>query len=93
MESTVFSRHEWLKGFPPAQLVYIVYRRLREHGLRTTWLWINDKIVRRTRGFSVPSVSCVAPQLYVGGQHTRRGLAGMRETGHHGGDQHARGSG
>ncbi len=81
MESTVFSRHECLKGFPPAQLFYIVYRRLREHGLRTTWLWINDKIVRRTRGFSVPSVSRVAPHLYVGGQHRRRGLAAMRGLG------------
>ncbi len=81
MEQDVFETHSRLRACPPAHLVYIVYRRLREHGLRTTLRWIKDKILRRTRGFSPPELSQVAPDLYVGGQHTQRGLENMREAG------------
>jgi protein-tyrosine phosphatase len=81
LETTVFEKHERLGVFPPAKLAYIVYRRVVEHGSRTTWLWIKDKFVRRTQGFSVPSISRVAPHLYVGGQHSQRGLSAMRGLG------------
>ncbi|MCD6284775.1 MAG: hypothetical protein J7M39_02535, partial [Anaerolineae bacterium] len=81
MENSIFETHRRLKVFPPALLVYIVYRRLVEHGFRATWLWIWDKIVRRTKGFSVPAISRVAPNLYVGGQHRQRGLSRMRKLG------------
>ena len=67
--------------FPPFALVYILYRRLLEHGLRATYLWVQDKIVRRTRGFSPPHISRVQPNLYVGGQHRRQGMAPMRDLG------------
>lgn len=81
MDTSVFGLHARLKCFPPAQLLYIIYRRLREQGLHSTWLWLADKITRRTRGFSAPATSRVLPQLYVGGQHSRRGLAQMQELG------------
>ena len=81
MENSIFETHRRLKVFPPALLVYIVYRRLVEHGFRATWLWVWDKIVRRTKGFSVPAISRVAPNLYVGGQHRQRGLSRMRKLG------------
>lgn len=81
MDDAVFDVHERLKGFPPAQLAYIIYRRLIEHGVRPTAMWLADKVVRRTHGYSLPRISAVAPQLYVGGQHRRRGLAAMRERG------------
>ncbi len=81
MEQAIFERQTRLKTFPPCALVYIIYRRLLEHGLRTTSLWAQDKIVRRTRGFSPPHISRVQPNLYVGGQHRRRGLAQMRALG------------
>lgn len=81
MEPGVYVRHERLKKFPPAQLVYIIYRRLIEHGLSATYLWIMDKLVRRVKGFSPPQISEVIPGLYVGGQQTKRGLPQMRDLG------------
>ncbi len=81
MEDKVFKRHSRLRAFPPAQLAYIIYRRLREQGLHTTLRWVQDKVVRRFQGTS-PKESCeVAPGLHVGGQHTRRGLQRMRQEG------------
>jgi protein-tyrosine phosphatase len=61
--------------------MYIIYRRLVEHGLYTTHLWIKDKVVRRIQGFSPPEVSEVQPRLYVGGQHKLKGLKAMRALG------------
>ena len=81
MDQAIFEKQTRLKTFPPCELVYIVYRRLLEHGVRATFLWVQDKIVRRTRGFSLPHISRVQPNLYVGGQHRRRGLAQMRTLG------------
>ncbi len=81
MEQTIFETQTRLKTFPPCALFYIIYRRLLEHGVRATYLWVQDKIVRRTRGFSPPHISQVQPGLYVGGQHKRRGLAQMRDLG------------
>lgn len=81
MENDVFERHKRLQSCPPALFVYILYRRLVEHGLKTTWLWVKDKLVRRQQGFSIPEISQIAPHLYVGGQHRRHGLAAMREQG------------
>ncbi len=81
MERDVYIKHRQLADFPPAQLLYIIYRRLVEHGLYTTYLWIKDKIVRRIQGFSPPEVSEVQSRLYVGGQHKVKGLQAMRELG------------
>ncbi|MBN2393082.1 MAG: dual specificity protein phosphatase family protein [Anaerolineae bacterium] len=81
MEQAIFEKQTRLKTFPPCELVYIVYRRLLEHGVRATFLWIQDKILRRTRGFSPPYISRVQSNLYVGGQHRRHGLAQMRALG------------
>ena len=81
MEQTVFEKQTRFKTFPPLEMVYIVYRRLREHGARTTYYWLQDKVLRRTLGFSPPHISQVQPLLFVGGQHKRRGLARMRELG------------
>lgn len=81
MEQAIFEKQTRLKTFPPFALAYIIYRRLLEHGMRATYLWIQDKIVRRTHGFSLPHISRVQPNLYVGGQHRRRGLAQMRALG------------
>ncbi len=81
MQDAVFENHERLKGCAPALLVYILYRRLVEQGVRPTWLWLTDKLVRRMRGFSPPAISQVAPKVYVGGQHSHHGLAAMRALG------------
>lgn len=81
MEQPVFEKQMRFKTFPPLELVYIVYRRLREHGARATYYWVQDKVLRRTVGFSPPHISQVQPLLYVGGQHKQRGLARMRELG------------
>ncbi len=77
MDSETFEKHQRLMKFPPAQLTYIVYRRLIEQGVGPMRLWLRDKIARRMTGFSPREISEVEPGLYVGGQHTRGGLARM----------------
>jgi protein-tyrosine phosphatase len=81
LDENVYKTHARLKGCPPALLLYIIYRRLKELGPKPTWLWIKDKIKRRTLGFSPPEISRVTPHVYVGGQHKRHGLDAMREQG------------
>jgi len=81
MERAIFEKQTRLKNFPLCELIYIIYRRLLEHGVRATFLWVQDKIMRRIRGFSPPHISRVQPNLYVGGQHKRHGLAQMRALG------------
>ena len=81
METTIFEKQTRLGVFPPAKLLYILYRRLAEQGLRATALWVKDKVVRRMRGYSPADVSRVAPGLFVGGQQRIKGLAAMREMG------------
>ncbi|HQE91951.1 MAG TPA: dual specificity protein phosphatase [Anaerolineae bacterium] len=81
MEQAIFEKQGRFKTFPPLELVYIVYRRLCEHGVRPTCLWVQDKVLRRTLGFSPPPISQVQTLLYVGGQHRRHGLARMRALG------------
>jgi predicted protein tyrosine phosphatase len=60
--------HRLLKGLG------ILVWRVREQGLRVTALWAKDHALRLLRGMSPPATSCVAPGLYVGGQHYPRGL-------------------
>ncbi len=81
MEQAVFEHQTRLKTFPPGVFLYITYRRLREQGVRTTYYWLQDKVLRRIMGFSPPPMSRIQPLLYVGGQHKRHGLARMRELG------------
>ncbi len=81
LDSETFERHQRLMKFPPAQLTYIVYRRLLEQGVGPMRLWLRDKIARRMTGFSPQEISEVQPRLYVGGQHTRGGLARMLAAG------------
>jgi protein-tyrosine phosphatase len=54
--------------------ITIVAARLREQGLRTTALWFTERTTRIIVGVSPARTSRVAPNLYVGGQHQRRGL-------------------
>ncbi len=81
MDENVFATHTRLKGCPPALLMYIIYRRIKELGPKPTWLWLKDKLKRRSLGFSPPEISRVTQQIYVGGQHKRHGLQAMREHG------------
>lgn len=59
----------------------IVTARLREQGLRTTALWFTERTTRIIVGVSPARTSRVAPNLYVGGQHKRRGLKIMTARG------------
>lgn len=81
MKASVFKTHKRLQAYPPALFVYIVYRRLVEQGIRVSWLWIKDKLVRRIRGYSPPELSQVTDLLFVGGQHRHHGLQAMRDLG------------
>ena len=81
MNSSVFEKHAQLSAQPVVKLFYIIYRRLLEHGVWPTFLWVQDKILRRVLGFSPPRISRVQPNLYVGGQQRPHGLARMRALG------------
>jgi predicted protein tyrosine phosphatase len=69
----------------PIQLILkgirIVAARLREQGLRTTGLWFTERTMRILVGVSPARTSQVLPNLYVGGQHKRRGLKAMAARG------------
>lgn len=81
MEQSVFQRHQALSVFPPAKLIYIIYRRVREQGLRPTLLWAWDKLARRFSGVSPRGLSEIQPGLFVGGQQRAHGLPRMRAWG------------
>jgi len=55
--------------------------RLGVQGLRVTLLWLKDHLLRLVTGMSPPVTSCIAPRLYVGGQHYARGLRRMADLG------------
>jgi protein-tyrosine phosphatase len=59
----------------------ILFGRLREQGLRVTFLWMMDHALRLLTGMSPPSTSRIALNLYLGGQHYPRGLARMARLG------------
>ncbi len=81
MEQEVFTKHQKLSAFPAVKLSYIIYRRLKEHGIRPIFMWVEDKVLRRIRGVAPQASTQVQPLLYVGGQHRRRGLEQMRSWG------------
>ncbi len=67
--------HKLLKG------LRILSSRLRQQGLRVTALWAKDHALRFLTGMSPPATSRIAPNLYVGGQHYRRGLRRLANLG------------
>jgi Dual specificity phosphatase, catalytic domain len=59
----------------------IVPARLAQHGLRTTWLWLYEKVLRIVNGHSPAVTSKIGDWIYVGGQHYVRGLTRMQSGG------------
>jgi protein-tyrosine phosphatase len=57
--------------------ITIIPERLMNHGLRTTWLWLVEKVHRISKGVSPDQTSRVTDNLWVGGQHYPRGLSQM----------------
>ncbi|MFN2289708.1 MAG: dual specificity protein phosphatase family protein [Anaerolineae bacterium] len=51
----------------------ILWQRLTQQGVRTTFWWAMDHAVRIVTGAPIERVTRVAPQLYLGGQYRRRG--------------------
>ncbi|MBN1486832.1 MAG: dual specificity protein phosphatase family protein [Anaerolineae bacterium] len=81
MEQEVYYTQTKLSRFPVVQFFYVFYRRLLEHGIPATILWVYDKVARRVIGYSPTAVSRIQPYLYVGGQQYRHGLEKMRAEG------------
>lgn len=81
MDEKTFATQTRLNRLPPLKLGYILITRLRTQGVRTTLLWLWDKIGRQLYGFSPPNIAEVQPGLFVGGQHFKRGLKQMRALG------------
>ncbi len=81
MDPHVFDTHQRLTPYPFAKLIYIIYRRLREQGVRATTLWAWDKLYRRRHGVSPRTVCEIQPGFFVGGQQRAQGLAHMAEWG------------
>ncbi len=69
----------------PLQLISkglrIIVARLREQGIGTTMLWFTERTARIMVGVSPVRTSRVMPNLYVGGQHKKRGLKRMKARG------------
>ena len=51
----------------------ILTGRIRDQGLRTTFLWALDHAVRIVCGAPIRKLSQITPQIHLGGQHNRRG--------------------
>ncbi len=64
-----------------AAAVNLLRSRLREQGFRVTAWWAADHAVRILTGANIRRVSRITPQLYVGGQHRRRGWGRMQRWG------------
>jgi predicted protein tyrosine phosphatase len=56
----------------------ILIGRLRDQGFGTTWLWFTERTTRIIVGVSPERTSRVLENLYIGGQHKRRGLPQMK---------------
>jgi hypothetical protein len=56
-----------------AKAVRILTGRIRDQGLRVTFLWALDHAVRILGGAPVRALSQITPQIHLGGQHNRRG--------------------
>jgi protein-tyrosine phosphatase len=67
--------HKIMKG------LRIIAGRLRDQGVRTTWLWFTERTTRISVGVSPERTSRVMKNLYIGGQHNRRGLRSMHARG------------
>jgi predicted protein tyrosine phosphatase len=59
----------------------ILWQRLTNQGLRTTFWWALDHAARILTGTNMRRVSQITPHLYVGGQHRAHGMARMRRRG------------
>jgi hypothetical protein len=64
-----------------AKGIGILLGRLQEQGVPVVRLWLRDHLLRAVEGVSPFDTSRIAPGLYVGGQHYRRGLRRMAEEG------------
>jgi protein tyrosine phosphatase (PTP) superfamily phosphohydrolase (DUF442 family) len=51
----------------------ILWKRITEQGLRVTFWWAADHVVRIVTGAPIRRTSQITPQLHVGGQYRRRG--------------------
>src|SRR5690606_34572834 len=56
-------------------------RQLRQQGIITTTIEAADQITRQITGAPTRRLSEVTPQLFVGGQHSKRGLRRLRQRG------------
>ena len=56
-----------------SKAVRILSGRIRDQGLRTTFLWAADHAVRILGGAPIRSLSQITPHIHLGGQHNRRG--------------------
>jgi protein tyrosine phosphatase (PTP) superfamily phosphohydrolase (DUF442 family) len=59
----------------------ILWQRLTLQGLGTTAWWAADHLIRIVTGVNIHALSRITPQLHVGGQYRRRGMARMRRRG------------
>jgi predicted protein tyrosine phosphatase len=61
--------------------VRILTGRIRDQGLRTTFLWALDHAVRIVGGAPIRSLSQITPHIHLGGQHNRRGWKTLQARG------------
>jgi hypothetical protein len=64
-----------------SKAVRILSGRIRDQGLRTTFLWALDHAIRIVGGAPIRGLSQITPQIHLGGQHNRRGWRTLRARG------------
>jgi protein tyrosine phosphatase (PTP) superfamily phosphohydrolase (DUF442 family) len=64
-----------------SKAVRILTGRIRDQGLRTTFLWALDHAVRIVGGAPIRALSQITPQIHLGGQHNRRGWRTLKARG------------
>ena len=64
-----------------SKAVRILSGRIRDQGLRTTFLWALDHAVRIVGGAPIRGLSQITPQIHLGGQHNRRGWRTLQARG------------
>ncbi len=57
----------------PIKGIELLGRRLSEQGLRVTFWWAADHVVRIITGAPIRQVSQITPNLFIGGQYRGRG--------------------
>ena len=65
----------------PTKAYRILHRRVRDHGLKTTLIWLYGRGIPKLTGIPLLQFSRITPQIYVGPQYGKRGKTHLEKNG------------